>query len=213
MNPLTEPRRRRRRPEDAEHEILEAARKLLAERAAGDVTVGAIMAATTLSRKSFYVYFENRYDLLRRLVEPLAAERDAIIEPLLRPGADMATGARTALIRLAELYATHGALLRALAEASSQDEEAKRAWREFLEPVVEAHSAKIADEIERGRIRGIEAEPTARALIGMNLQYFFDELVDNPRPDVEAAAETLLVLWQRALYARGSGIRADRESR
>jgi hypothetical protein len=34
----------------------------------------------------------------------------------------------------------------------------------------------------------------------MNLQYFFDELVDAPDPDPEAAAETLLVLWSRALY-------------
>jgi AcrR family transcriptional regulator len=200
--PPAEPQRRRRRPEDAEREILDAARGLLAERPAGDLTVGAIMAATTLSRKSFYVYFDNRYDLLRRLVEPLAAERDAIIAPLLRPGVDMATGAREALVRLAELYAVHGRLLRALAEASSEDHEAKRAWREFLEPVVQAHSAKIADEIERGRIRGIEAEPAARALIGMNLQYFFDELVDAPKPDPAAAAETLLVLWQRALYYR-----------
>jgi TetR/AcrR family transcriptional regulator, ethionamide resistance regulator len=200
MNPPTEPKRRRRSPQEAEEEILDAARTLLSKRAASDVTVGAIMAATTLSRKSFYVYFENRYDLLRRLVEPLAAERDAIIEPLLRPGVDMATGARTALIRLAELYATHGALLRALAEASSADEEARRAWRDFLEPVIDAHSAKIADEVARGRIRGIEPKAAARALIGMNLQYFFDELVDTPDPDPEAAAETLLTLWQRALY-------------
>jgi AcrR family transcriptional regulator len=204
MSPSSEPKRRRRRPEDAEREILDAARALLSVRPASEVTVGAIMEATTLSRKSFYVYFENRYDLLRRLVEPLAAERDAIIEPLLRPGVDMATGAREALVRLARLYATHGALLRALAEASSADEEARRAWRGFMEPVIEAHSAKIADEVERGRITGIDPEPTARALIGMNLQYFFDELVDVPEPDVESAAETLLVLWQRALYARSS---------
>jgi len=200
MNPTTERKRRRRRPEVAEREILEAAGRLLTERPANEVTVGAIMEATTLSRKSFYVYFDNRYDLLRKLVEPLAAERDAIIDPLLRPGVDMATGAREALARLAQLYATHGRLLRALAEASSEDHEAKQAWRDFMDPVIEAHSAKIADEIERGRIRGIEAEPTARALIGMNLQYFFDELVDVPDPDPDATAETLLVLWSRALY-------------
>src|SRR3954470_11152151 len=198
MTPKSEQRRKRRRPEEAEREILEAAAELLAERPAGEVTGGAIMEATTLTRKSFYVYFENRYDLLRRLVEPLAEERDAIIAPLLGPGVDMASGAREALVRLAEVYAPHVRLLRALAEASSSDEEARRAWREFLEPVVEAHSAKIADEIERGRIRGIEPEPTARALIGMTLQYFFDELVDAPEPDPAAAAETLLVLWQRA---------------
>ena len=202
MNPKSEQRRRRRRPEDAEREILDAAARLLSERPAGEVTVGAIMEATTLSRKSFYVYFENRYDLLRRLVEPLAEERDAIIEPLLGPGVDMATGAREALVRLAELYASHGRLLRALAEASSEDHEARRAWREFVEPVVQAHSAKIADEIERGRITGIAAEPTARALIGMNLQYFFDELVDAPKPDPAAAAATLLAIWERVLYYR-----------
>jgi TetR/AcrR family transcriptional regulator, ethionamide resistance regulator len=200
MNPASEQKRRRRRPEDAEREILDAARKLLSERPANEVTVGAIMAATTLSRKSFYVYFENRYDLMRRLVEPLAAERDAIIEPLLRPGVDMATGAHSALLRLAELYTAHGPLLRALAGASAEDDEARRAWRGFLDPVIEAHSAKIADEIDRGRISGIDPEPAARALIGMNLQYFFDELVDAPDPDPEAAAETLLVLWSRALY-------------
>jgi len=79
----------------------------------------------------------------------------------------------------------------------------RRAWREFLDPVIEAHAAKIAEEVERGRIRGIDPERTARALIGMNVQYFFDELVDNPSPDVETTADALLVIWQRALYGRG----------
>jgi AcrR family transcriptional regulator len=176
---------------------------LLAERPSHEVTVGAIMAATTLSRKSFYVYFDNRYDLLRRLVEPLGEERDEIVNELWREGADMVTGGRLALIRLAELYSKHGTLLRALAEASSQDHEAKRAWGEFLEPVVSGHAAKIREEIELGRIAGIDPERTARALIGMNLQYFFDELVDKPRPDIAATAETLLTIWQRALYAEG----------
>jgi len=199
---VNQPKRRRRSPEEAQREILEAARALLAERPATEVTVGAIMAATTLSRKSFYVYFDNRYDLLRRLVEPLGEERDAIIEPLWREGIDMASAARTALVRLAELYAEHGPLVRALAEASSQDHEARRAWRDFLDPVIDAHAEKIREEVERGRIRGIDPERTARALIGMNLQYFFDELVDNPSPDVTATADALLVIWQRALYGR-----------
>jgi TetR/AcrR family transcriptional regulator, ethionamide resistance regulator len=200
MNPATERKRRRRRPEEAEQEILEAARELLSTRPTGEVTVGALMSATTLSRKSFYVYFDNRYDLLRRLVEPLREERDAICAELWREGTSMATGGRAALLRLTELYATHGALLRALAEASSQDHEARRAWSEFIEPVIEAHAAKIREETARGQIAGIDPERTARALIGMNLQYFFDELVDNPDPDLASTAETLLVIWARALY-------------
>jgi TetR/AcrR family transcriptional regulator, ethionamide resistance regulator len=200
MPARAQPPRRRRRPEEARREILAAARKLLAERPSHEVTVGAIMGETTLSRKSFYVYFRDRYDLLTRLVEPLGLERDAIVRELWREGADMAAGGRAALLALAGLYARHGPLLRALAEASSQDREAKRAWREFLEPVIAGHADKIREEIELGRIDGIDPEPTARALIGMNLQYFFDELVDTPEPDLEATADTLLTIWLRTLY-------------
>jgi TetR/AcrR family transcriptional regulator, ethionamide resistance regulator len=198
----SEPRRRRRRPEEAEREILDAARALLAERSSHEVTIGALMAETTLSRKSFYVYFRDRYDLLRRLVEPLGAERDAIVDELWR--ADPAAGGRAALLALAGLYAREGRLLRALAEASSRDREARRAWREFVEPVIEGHAEWIREEIEAGRVRGIEPEPTARALIGMNLQFFFDRLVDEPDPDLETTADTLLRIWQRTLYGGAS---------
>jgi AcrR family transcriptional regulator len=103
-------------------------------------------------------------------------------------------------LALARLYSAHDPLLRALAEASSQDREAKRAWADFLEPVIRGHAEKIRDEIAQGRIGGLDPEPTARALIGMNLQYFFDQLVDNPSPDLAATADTLLRIWVRALY-------------
>jgi TetR/AcrR family transcriptional regulator, ethionamide resistance regulator len=56
--------RRRRRPEDAEREILEAAARLFRERPLHAVTVDDIMRRTTLSRKSFYVYFRDRYELV-----------------------------------------------------------------------------------------------------------------------------------------------------
>src|SRR5919106_243172 len=73
-------KRRRRRPEEAEREILEAARVLFVQRPSRDVTVAAVMDRTTLSRKSFYVYFRDRYDLITRLVDPLRRQRDAIVE-------------------------------------------------------------------------------------------------------------------------------------
>jgi AcrR family transcriptional regulator len=196
--------RRRRRPEEAEGEILAAAAALLAARPSHEVTIGAIMAGTTLSRKSFYVYFRDRHDLLRRLVEPLGAERDAIVARLWADGATGTDGGRAALRALAGLYARHGRLLRALAEASSQDREARRAWREFIEPVIEGHAEWIRAEVEAGRVIGLEPEPTARALIGMNLQFFFDRLVDEPSPDIEATADTLLTIWQRTLYGTGA---------
>jgi TetR/AcrR family transcriptional regulator, ethionamide resistance regulator len=193
--------RRRRRPEEAEREILEAAAALLAERPSHEVTVSAIMSRTTLSRKSFYVYFRDRHDLITTLVTPLRAELDQIMARWRENVVDDPRGVgRATLLAVATIYVRHGALLRALAEASNQDEEAGRAWHEFTEPPTRLVARTIQDEIARGRIAGLEAEPTARALVGMNLHSFFEQLVGNPKADVEAVVDTLVEIWMRTLY-------------
>src|SRR5436853_5465867 len=105
----TKPRRRRRTPAEAEHEIIDAARELFAERPWHEVTVGEIMERTTLSRKSFYVYFRDRYELLARMLAPLRAEGDAVMS-----GQDP----RETLKGIARIYQANGELLRALVEAA-----------------------------------------------------------------------------------------------
>ena len=91
--PRAEPKRRRRSREEAEREILEAAAALLRERPLHGVSVSAIMEQTTLSRKSFYVYFRDRYDLLTRLFRPLRQELDQANERFVeRPTGDPFTG-------------------------------------------------------------------------------------------------------------------------
>src|SRR5947209_5484022 len=131
QTPTVEPsaaRRRRRRPEDARREILDAAERLLRESPSHEVTVASIMADTTLSRKSFYVYFRDRHDLITQLVRPLRAEADAAMSQW-RPDPDLRSGARDALVGVARVYQRHGPLLRALAEASRRDHEAAQVWR------------------------------------------------------------------------------------
>jgi AcrR family transcriptional regulator len=196
----TEPKRRRRRPEEAEREILDAAERLLRRLPAHEVTVGRIMGETTLSRKSFYVYFRDRYELITRLVSGLRAEGDAAMEPFLREGSDPVTDGRRALLGVARVYAEHGELLRALAEASTRDPEAERAWRGFVEPVRRAITERVREEIAAGRIRRTDPEPTVRALISMNLSCFFQQLVGHPEADIEALVDTLHDIWLRAMY-------------
>lgn len=185
------PVRRRRRPEEAEAEILDAARELLSERPWSEVTVGAVMERTTLSRKSFYVYFRDRYELITRLVAPLRARGDEAMDPGLRP---------VALLEVARMYQQHGVLLRALQEASRHDPEAARAWREFTEWPIARLAGWIREEIDAGRIEGIDPEGTARALVGMNLYAFFDRLVGDPEADVEALVAQLDRVWERTLW-------------
>src|SRR4029079_7313668 len=58
----------------AEREILDAAESFLAERPFRDLSVDEVMARTTLSRPSFYVYFLDRTHRLGRLVEGIGQE-------------------------------------------------------------------------------------------------------------------------------------------
>src|SRR5919199_1323567 len=194
------PKRRRRAREEAEREILDAAAKLLRERPLHEVSVSAIMGETTLSRKSFYVYFRDRYELLTRLFEPVRRELDqANALFLTRPTGDLATDTRASLLAVTTFFAGRdGALVRALHEASAYDDEAARVWHEFNEPVVAALTAFNRREVEAGTFPGgIDVERTVRALVGMNLFCFFDQVVGKPTADVEAIADTLFRVWAR----------------
>jgi AcrR family transcriptional regulator len=198
--PTAEPKRRRRSREEAEREILEAAAALLRERPLHEVSVSAIMERTTLSRKSFYVYFRDRYELLTRLFRPLRRELDRANALFLeQPTGDLLADTRVSLEAVVGFFAGRdGALVRALHEASAYDEEAARVWREFNEPVIAAFTDQVRREIAAGRLaEGIDVEPTVRALVGMNLYCFFDQVVGNPAADVEAIAGTLLAVWAR----------------
>ena len=199
--PAAQPKRRRRSREEAEQEILEAATALLRERPLHDVSVSAIMEQTTLSRKSFYVYFRDRYELLTRLFEPLRRELDeANARFLKRPAGALTTDA--ALRAVVSFFAgPYGALVRALHEASAYDEEAARVWREFNEPVIEAFTARIARELESEQLLGgIDVEAMVRALVGMNLYCFFDHVVGKPDVDLDAIVENLFRIWTRTFW-------------
>ena len=194
------PRRRRRQPEEARGEILEAAEGLLRERPSHQVTVSAVMERTTLSRKSFYVYFRDRHDLIAQLVAPLREELDARIVEARRAPETVRDQARAVFLVVARFYMRHGELLRALRESSGHDEDAERVWREFTDPPIAELAAQIRAETKAGRIQGIDADRTARALVTMNLGCFFEQLIGRPRANPEPLVDTLVEIWTRATY-------------
>jgi len=161
----------------------------------------AIMERTTLSRKSFYVYFRDRGDMFASLVEPLRADADETLARW-REAEDIVTAGRIALRSAALLYARDGAILQALASASDSDEEAARVWGEVVGSIVEVAAQKIAEATAAGDSAGLDPERTARALVTMNVNYFFDEIVRKPDPDIDATVATLTAIWERVIYLR-----------
>lgn len=74
LTSMTAKRRIRRKPEDAEREILDAAEALLKEIRFRDLTVDAVAAAANMRRSNFYNYFKDRNDLVMRLVDRIGGE-------------------------------------------------------------------------------------------------------------------------------------------
>jgi AcrR family transcriptional regulator len=190
--------RRRRSREEARQEIQDAARELLASRPSHEVTVSAIMAATTLTRKSFYVYFRDRGHLLAELVEPMRKQADTSLEQW-RASEEIVASGRAALLDAAHLYQRHGTILRALATASEQDAEAVRVWRAVNDRVIEVAAIKIAEAAPGD----LDPRATAEALVGMNVALFLDRLPGADDDEVNAVVDLLARIWERTLYLRG----------
>jgi AcrR family transcriptional regulator len=188
-------RRRRRAPEDARQEILDAARRLIAERPLHEVTVMAIMERTTLSRKSFYVYFRDRSELITALVRPLRAGADAALAHW-TGAADPVAAGRAALRAAAGMYREHGTILRALFWASAGDPELAAARHDLTEPVIDTAVraiSPIAADPDPQRLRA-----TVRPLVTMNVHSLLAMPSDATDTDLDELVDTLASIWERA---------------
>jgi AcrR family transcriptional regulator len=188
-------RRRRRSPEDARQEILDAARRLIAERPLHEVTVMAIMERTTLSRKSFYVYFRDRSELIIALVRPLRAGADAALAHW-AGAADPVAAGRAALRAAAGLYREHGTILRALFWASADDPELAAARHDLTEPVIDTAVraiSPIAADPDPERLRA-----TIRPLVTMNVHSLLALPSDATDAELDEFVDTLASIWERA---------------
>jgi TetR/AcrR family transcriptional regulator, ethionamide resistance regulator len=193
-------RRRRRTPEVAEREIIAAAEALLRERPFRELTVDEVMRRTDLSRPSFYVYFRDRHHLVLRVVEHLGAELFAMSDRWLRGTGEGPQLAREALQGVVEVYAGHGPVMRALADAAADDPGVEEAYTAIVQSFVDATARHIEEEIAAGRILPLDPSETARALVWMMERYLNLSFGTEPATPPQAVADTLVTIWTRVLY-------------
>jgi AcrR family transcriptional regulator len=198
-------RRRRRTPEVAEREIIAAAEAFLREHPFRAMTVDEVMRRTDLSRPSFYVYFRDRHHLVLRVVEHLGSELYAMSERWLRGTGEGPQLAREALEGIVNVYAEHGPVMRALADAAADDPGVEEAYNVIVENFVRATARHIDEEIAVGRILPVDPHETAKALVWMMERYLnlsFGHDAPIPRQTV---ADTLTTIWTRVLYGVSAG--------
>ena len=196
-------RRRRRTPEVAEREIIAAAEALLRERPFRELTVDEVMRRTELSRPSFYVYFRDRHHLVLRVVEHLGSELFSMSDRWMSGTGEGPVIARAALEGIVDVFAEHGPVLRALADAAADDPGVEEAYGSLVQRFVDATARHIEKEMAAGRILPLDPGETAKALVWMMERYLNLSLGREPGTPRETATEALATIWTRVLYGAG----------
>lgn len=197
------PKRRRRSREAAAAEIVAAAEALLRARPYRELRVEDVMAATSLSRSSFYVYFRDRHDLLLRVVQQIGDELFAMADRWLSGGGEPGEDIWQALSGVVDVYAAHGPVMRAIADAAAEDRAVEAVYHGLVTRFVDATAAHVEEELAARHIAHV-ADPRdcAFALVWMTERYLSLSLGAAPtRVPRETAVRTLHEIWLRALYA------------
>jgi TetR/AcrR family transcriptional regulator, ethionamide resistance regulator len=201
MPPTAPMRRKPRAAEDSEREILESARQLLRERPFRQLSVNAIMENTGLARPSFYVHFRDRHDIVLRVVATIGDELFEMSERWFADENEPVESVRRALEGVAEVYLRHGQVLKAVADAATDDPEVEQAYRELVERFIEAATEHIRMEQRAGRALAVDPARTARALVWLNERYLSEMLGRVPQADAGEVVETLHQIWVRSIYS------------
>jgi AcrR family transcriptional regulator len=196
--------RRRRSPESAEREILDAAESFLRERPFRDLTVDEVMSRTTLSRPSFYVYFRDRHHLAVRLVEGIGEALFEMANRWLEGTGDPRTDIRASLRGVAGVYEEHGLVLHAIADAAGHDPEVERVYYGLIERFVTATAERLEADVAAGRVAPVDAAPTAGALVWMTERYLLMTLGRLPKEPLDTVVDTLATIWTRTLYTNAT---------
>ena len=178
-----------------EASVLRATEELLAEGASfAELGIERIATRAGISRTAFYFYFRDKRELLVRLTEEVNRQLMAAADTWWSGSGDL----RSALGAIAELYREHGALLRAVVEVSTYDDDVAQFWRGLVGRFVEATRERIEREDA-----GVPAPAaTAFALVWMVERTFYQQLVQREPVGTDELVDALATIFERTVVGR-----------
>ncbi|MEZ0381695.1 TetR/AcrR family transcriptional regulator [Mycobacterium sp. pW045] len=197
------PTSRQQRREEIERRLLDATERLMGEGTSfTELSVDRLATEAGMSRASFYIYFEDKGHLLRRLAGQvfgdLASGAERWWQVAARRDPDDVHAAMNAIIAS---YRRHQPLLIALSEMAGYDPLVAATYRELLTGI----SARVARVIEDGQAdgsirRALPVAATASALTWMVERACQQNLpVQDSNYDAELSAALTEIVWG-ALY-------------
>ena len=197
-------KRRRRTPEVAEREILDAAGAFLVDHEFRDLSVEALMTATGMGRSTFYHYFPDRAAVVLRMLDEAQAELlVGAVAWLEDRSPDARAELRSAIEDSARAWLRHWRLLRAVQQGAGQDDRVEQRFQAMLDEWSTAIAARLRAEQDRGLVIP-DPDELAWALVQMNVNVFATRLGRDPAVTPAAVADVLWHVWVAALYPTSS---------
>jgi AcrR family transcriptional regulator len=196
---------RQQRREQMERRLLDATERLMRDGASfTELSVDRLATEAGISRASFYVYFEDKGHLLRRLAGQVFGDLATRAERWWGvAGRHNPDDVRAAMAGIIESYRRHQPVLVALNEMAGYDPETAQTYRELLTAI----SERMAHVIEAGQSDGsirpeLRAATTASALTWMVERACHQNLPTKPREYDSELADTLTEIAWGALYLK-----------
>ncbi|MGN6373352.1 MAG: TetR/AcrR family transcriptional regulator [Solirubrobacteraceae bacterium] len=189
--------------DEREAAILQTAERLLQERSLADISVDDLAGGAGISRPAFYFYFPSKdavvLTLVDRLVEGANEAKDGALD---RFAAHPASGWRQVIQIFFDVLGAHRAVIRAAAELSPTNGEARELRTQITMGWVQAVTERIDEERKRGAAKpGLPARDLATALVQMNeramLAVFAEE---SPAVSEDKLVDVLCEIWLSAIY-------------
>ncbi|MEV5551881.1 TetR/AcrR family transcriptional regulator [Streptomyces sp. NPDC052309] len=204
---------RRQRRAEIEKQLLEATERLMSEGTAfTELSVDRLATEAGISRATFYVYFQDKGQLLRRLTEQVFAE----FLDSARTWWDVverhdATDLRKAMSAIITTYRTHQALVTAVIEMAAYDPQVSESYDRLLSSAIDS----LERIIERGKADGaIRPQLPSRATAGgltwaVERTVFQSAHVSGPEHDAQLADALTEIVWS-TLYLETAADSTDR---
>jgi AcrR family transcriptional regulator len=197
-----------------EAELMRAAEELLAEgHGYTELSIEQIAARAGISRSAFYFYFQDKRELLVRMVERVeelfhvqadgwwdAAGENALAEDVGR------VELKRTLTAVLEIWREHAPLLMATVETAGYDREVSAFWRGLMQRFVEPTREFIARQQAAGRGADVPPQATAFALTWMTERVWYQHVLGSSGVSDEELIDALTgIIWtvvQRSAPAR-----------
>jgi len=191
--------------EPAADRILEAARRLFADRGYSETSIQMLAEAAQVNRSLIFYYFNSKEELYRRVVEGMCQS----IARDMAPDATMKAGVLerlSAWIRgLCAGLDGHPDLLRIMLREVVGPGHAVLPVQDYLESAEVPIRALVKEGIETGVFRRLDPDLTAISLLGMVLTFFRRRFANGQEFAPEAVAEHVLGLAIEGLRAHPDG--------